>query len=72
MGEVKIKSIEYAGKADVYNMEVDDTHDFVVNGGFVVHNCYDALKYVCMENPLNPPRMAVWTPPQEDPLNMWN
>ena len=33
---------------------------------------YDALKYVCMENPLNPPRMAVWTPPQEDPLNMWN
>ena len=36
--DMRVKSIEYAGKADVYNMEVEDTHDFVVNGGTVVHN----------------------------------
>lgn len=32
---------------------------------------YDAIRYVCMENPLNPRKSAVWTPPEEDPLNMW-
>lgn len=32
---------------------------------------YDAIRYVCMENPLNPRRSVAWTPPQEDPLNMW-
>lgn len=35
-----VKRITYAGKADVYNMEVEDTHDFIVNGGIVSHNCY--------------------------------
>ena len=24
---MKVKSIKYAGKSDVYNLEVDDTHD---------------------------------------------
>ena len=33
---------------------------------------YDAIRYVCMENPINPRRSAPWTPPQEDPLNIWN
>ena len=33
---------------------------------------YDAIRYVCMENPLNPRKSAVWTPPEEDPLNMWS
>jgi len=32
---------------------------------------YDAIRYVCVENPLNPRKSAVWTPPEEDPLNMW-
>lgn len=26
-------------------MEVDDHHNFAVNGGFIVHNCMDALRY---------------------------
>lgn len=35
----KIKSIEYVGEEDVYDLEVDnDNHNFVANG-FVVHNC---------------------------------
>lgn len=42
---VKIKSIKYIGKEDVYNMEVKNHHNFSVNGGFIVHNCMDAIRY---------------------------
>lgn len=41
----KIKSIKYLGKEDVYNMEVENHHNFSVNGGFIVHNCMDAVRY---------------------------
>ena len=43
----KIKSVSLDGIEDVYNMEVDDHHNFSVNGGFIVHNCLDALRYAC-------------------------
>jgi hypothetical protein len=33
------------GKADVYCMEVEDVHNFVVQGGVVVHNCFDTTRY---------------------------
>ena len=46
--DMKVKSIKYAGKSDVYNLEVDDTHDFAVGSGVIVHNCYDEWRYVCM------------------------
>lgn len=42
---IEIDSIEYLGKEDVYNMEVDTHQNFLVNGGFVVHNCMDAWRY---------------------------
>lgn len=42
---VGIKGIRYAGKANVYNMEVAGCHNFAVNGGLVVHNCMDAMRY---------------------------
>ena len=32
---------------------------------------YDAIRYVCMENPLNPKPVETVTPPAEDPLNLW-
>lgn len=51
---MRVKSITYAGKANVYNMEVADTHDFAVNGGVIVHNCYDMIRYVAMANPIAP------------------
>lgn len=44
----KVRKIEKCGKADVYNMEVDGTHCFAVNGGLVVHNCIDAVRYAMM------------------------
>lgn len=55
---MKIKSIYPSGNADVYNMEVSDTHSFLVENGFVVHNCYDETRYACMSRPMTgkPPR----------------
>lgn len=47
----EVLSVSPAGRADVYNMEVDKTHNYLVNGGIVAHNCYDAWRYVCMAYP---------------------
>ena len=44
---VKIKSIKEAGRSDVYNMEVKNHHNFSICGGFIVHNCMDAVRYFC-------------------------
>lgn len=29
----------------MYNMEVKNHHNFSINGGFIVHNCMDAVRY---------------------------
>lgn len=58
MGIIKVKSITYAGKADVFNMEVEDTHNFVIQGGVIAHNCADEVRYFCMSRPIKP-RIAV-------------
>jgi hypothetical protein len=42
---VGIKAIRKVGKADVYNMEVDENHNFSIEGGLIVHNCMDAVRY---------------------------
>ena len=39
----KVKKIKYVGKADVYNLEVNNTHNFLANG-IVVHNCRYAIE----------------------------
>lgn len=39
----KVKSIKYIGKEDVYNLEVEDTHNFFAND-IVVHNCRYAIE----------------------------
>lgn len=41
----KIVAVKAAGKEDVYNMEVEGRHNFSVEGGLIVHNCYDGLGY---------------------------
>ena len=68
---VRIKSIKKAGRADVYNMEVEDTHDFVIQGGVIAHNCPDEVRYMCMSRPIKPiipekPRIIL-----NDPLNQF-
>lgn len=45
MTSAKVSSIEYDGYDDVYNLEVEDTHCFAVNGGLIVHNCMDDIRY---------------------------
>lgn len=51
---MKVKSIKSAGYADVYNMEVEDTHDFIIQGGVIAHNCADDWRYMCMSRPVSP------------------
>lgn len=68
---MKVKSVSFAGYADVYNMEVEETHDFAVESGIIAHNCYDELRYVCMKNPIaprdnKPPRLVVYDPLSTD------
>ncbi len=67
-----MKSIRYAGKADVFNMEVDDTHDFVVQGGIISHNCADEVRYMCMSRPVKPIRVIEKRKIISDPLNMFS
>ena len=45
---LSIVEIKYIGKEDVYNMEVMSHHNYSVCGGFIIHNCMDAIRYVVM------------------------
>ena len=65
---MKVNRITYAGKRDVYNMEVKDTHNYVVNGGIVAHNCYDEARYFCMARPMPVQGAVPRRKPQYDPL----
>ena len=68
---MRVKSIKKFGKADVYNLEVDDTHDFVIQGGVISHNCADEVRYFCMSRPIKP---RVATPPDtynSSPMKMF-
>ena len=42
---VGVAKIEVEPNEDVYNMEVIGTHNFAVNGGVIVHNCMDDVRY---------------------------
>ena len=43
----KVAKIEEINNEDVDNMEVVGTHNFAVNGGLIVHNCMDEIRYLC-------------------------
>lgn len=45
---VKARSVKPAGKADVYCLNAADTHAFCVEGGILVHNCYDESALIAM------------------------
>lgn len=40
----KVKSIKYVGKKPVYNLFVEDLHNFLIQNNVISHNC-DALRY---------------------------
>ena len=50
---VIVIKMEFAGKADVYNLTVDEEHEYFANG-FLVHNCTDAVVYGCLSRPFTP------------------
>lgn len=68
---MRVKSISYAGKADVYNMEVEDTHSFVIQGGVISHNCADEVRYMCMNKTISAPKAKVPDPYNNSPLKLF-
>ena len=42
---VRVKYIRRTEPEPVYNMEVEQYHNFAVNGGLIVHNCIDSARY---------------------------
>ena len=44
---MRVKAIRKIANDDVYNITVDDTHNFIDDGGIVLKNC-DALRYFCV------------------------
>lgn len=43
---VAVKSVTFDGFEDVYDLTVPFLHNFSINGGLIVHNCMDALRYL--------------------------
>ena len=68
---MKVKNVTYAGKADVFNMEVEDTHDFVIQGGVISHNCADEVRYFCMSRPIKPRKAATPDEYAKNPMAMF-
>lgn len=68
---MKIRTIRRAGRADVFNMEVEETHDFVIQGGVISHNCADEWRYMCMSRPVAPILREEKETPWADPLNQY-
>lgn len=68
---MRVKSVTYAGKADVYNMEVEDTHDFVIQGGVISHNCADETRYFLMTRPITPRKAAPKDEYYESPQHLF-
>lgn len=68
---MKIRTIRRAGRADVFNMEVEETHDFVIQGGVISHNCADEWRYMCMSRPVAPILREEKKTPWADPLNQY-
>jgi len=48
--------VQLDGVEDVYNMEVEDNHNFAINGGLIVHNCMDSTRYFVATSGIANPR----------------
>jgi hypothetical protein len=49
----RVVSVTPSGRQDVYCLNAAITHAFAVEGGIVVHNCYDEAALLCMYRPLS-------------------
>ena len=65
-------------KHDVYNLTVDEIHEYFANG-ILVHNCYDAVAYACLSRPWKPSKPVdgynrqkdAWRDRHEKPRSAW-
>lgn len=48
---MRIKSIKPAGIEPVYNMTVEEFHNYLIHGGIILKNC-DATRYFCVTRTL--------------------
>lgn len=48
----RVLRVEPAGKADVYCLNAKHTHAFSVQGGIMIHNCYDEACHFVMARPM--------------------
>ena len=47
---LKVKSVKKMPKANTYNMQVADTHNFAITEKKVIVSNCDALRYACQAN----------------------
>lgn len=50
---MKVKNIKFSGIEPVYNMTVEEHHNYLIHGGIVLKNC-DALRYFAQLRTLSP------------------
>ena len=55
----RVVSVKRVGVEPVYNMTVEEHHNFMIQGNVIVKNC-DALRYFCVW----------WTSPAKKPVNI--
>ena len=48
---MRVKSVKPAGVEPVYNMTVEEFHNYLIHGGIILKNC-DALRYFCVTRTL--------------------
>ena len=66
---MKIKSITPAGIMPVFNMVVDEHHNYMISGGIILKNC-DALRYFAVTRTLSAERVYTPTPEDFEPMAM--
>ena len=54
---MRVKSVRSAGKEPVYNMTVEEYHNYLIHGGIVLKNC-DACRYFCVTRTLSAEKPA--------------
>lgn len=55
---LRVRSVEPAGRADVYCLTVPDGSAFMIEGGISVHNCVDDWRYACMSRQVSRVKQA--------------
>lgn len=50
---LRVIKIEKLGEQQVYNMDVPIHHNFSVNGGLIVHNSIDTVRYALQDDMVN-------------------